>query len=290
MREFLDQTFGEKSTVNDFVHSMTHTQWSKSDNILPPALYQFEHSPGEVAHSLLTYIATAPRELTDTASEILDQSKGYVQTEQDQLDLKALAVACKELGEQMDVFTKALAKSRVWAPIYNGPVSVIRVWCTKRNEEMVGTPEIRNLPIDKVPNRLSSIVLVEEETSKGVRVRPMLSVSDGHYRMDGAIGEVREDFLIDLKAMFVYGMEDAGVGRRGRGCGRDGTMKLFTQMMNEALPLIEATLAVVKPLHQRGVVTSDIYNFEVENVYTPGANPLKAEDNPDALYDIGGWS
>lgn len=291
MRQFLNQWRGESSSVNTFVASMQSERYADGDDhTLLPALELFHTSPRAVAEYLFTYIATAPRELTDLASQVLDASKGVVLTEEEQIDLKALAISCKELGEQMDRFTKNMASDKAWSAIYNAPISVTRVWRTKRGEEVVGTPEVRNVPIDQVPNRLSSLVLVEEESSKGVTRRPMLSVSDGRYQLDGPIGEVRADFLIDIPAMFAHGADVSPRGRMGRGCGQKGTERLFTRTMTAALPLLEATLAVAEPLVRRGVLESDLYQFDEVIDYTPGANPLKAEDNPNAKYDIGGWA
>lgn len=290
MREFLDQTFGEKSTVNDFVHSMINTQWAESDKTLPPALYLFESAPAQVTRDLFTFISTAPRELSEEVGQLLKATQGMVLSEDDRIELKVLSDDVLRMGNLMDEFTKSIAKGRSWASIYNAPVKVTRVWRTKRNEEVIGEPEERNLPIDQVPNRLTSLVLVEEETNKGKRTRPMLCVSDGQYRDDGSsFGPVREDFLIDLAAMFEHGSNVAPRGRVTRGCSKDHTQKIFTAIMNDSLRLFESILDVAKPLIQRGIIDSTLYDF-TEKEQIASSKPLTAEENPDAKYEIGGWA
>ena len=288
MKDFLNK-WRPGSSVNDFVQSMAREDWAPGSDPteLPPALAPFHSEPGFVAEQLFNFIATAPRELSEKVNELLEEAKGVMLTEEQNLELRALMLTTKQMGEQMDSFTKSLARGRAWASIYNAPVSVTRVWRTKRNEEIVGTPEERKLPLDQVPNRLSSIVLVEEESSKGVTRRPMLCVSDGHYRQDGAIGDVREDFLIDLPAMFAHS-SGTGTFRGRRGCSQEHTQKIFTGIMRDAIPLIEYILAVAKPLVERGIVESDLYKYD--QPLTLASKPLKAEENPDAKYEIGGWA
>lgn len=286
MREFLNQTFHEKASVNQFVDSLTHDPGGPGSD-LPPALQLFANQPAQVTRDIFTFIATAPRELSEKVGELLDEAKGVMLSEEERAELTALSTSVREMGELMDKFTRYIAMGKPWTPIYNGPVKVTRVWRTKRNEEIVGEPEDRVLPIDQVPNRLTSLVLVQEETNKGMRTRPMMCVSDGQYREDASIGPVREDFLIDLPAMFEHGASVSPRGRINRGCSPQQTCQIFATMMNGSLDLLEAILVVAKPLVQRGLIEDDIWDF-AEKVFA--SKPLKPEDNPDAKYEIGGWS
>lgn len=290
MREFLNKAFHEGATVNEFVRSLEETRWADdTGKHLPPALMTFGFDPRGVSRAIFTFLATAPRELSETVGLLLKDSQGMALSEEEHLELKALSAGVHRMGTLLDEFTKKIAKQRAWRAIYNAPVSVTRVWRTKRDEQVVGVPEERKVPVDQMPTRMASMVMVEEETNKGVRTRPMLALSDGQYRMDGAIGEVREDFLLDLPEMFGHGNDSAWAAGRGRkGCTKEHTQDLFTELVMGGMELFHSILEVAKPLVERELVSSDLFDFKVQEVIA--SKPLKAEDNPEAKYEIGGWA
>ncbi|QOC57927.1 hypothetical protein phiK7B1_072 [Pseudomonas phage phiK7B1] len=274
------------TSVNDFVKTLQSPQWTVTEDGpgVPFALALFESEPAVCAEELFTFIARQPNILSGKARDLMKSTQGMMISEDENADYESLVAGVKRMGEKMDGFTRFLTSKKHWGPIYNGPMTVTRIWRTK-NDQVVGTPEDRKLPINEVPNRLSSIVIAENDD--GTKPRVMLSLSNGNYRMDGSVGEVREDFLVDLPEMYARGHGKERFAGRTRGVGRAKITEFFADAAIGMLPLLEEIVYVASILERRGVLEDTLFDFSDKLAKKA---EVKAEDNPEAKYEIGGWS
>lgn len=282
--KYLLKKSGFMRSINDFANQMRNPAWVDEGPGIPQPIALFLDEPEVAAEEFLGMIARMPNELAGKAADLMKESQGLVMSEDERADLTCLAAGVTRVGQQMDSFTRFLAEQQHWVPIYNAPVSVLRVWRT-REDRIVGTPEERKLPINEVPNRLSSIVVCENDD--GTKPRVMLSLSSGHYRPDLQTGDVREDFLLDLPGMYGHGGRVDSRGVRGRGASRDKSIGLFTDVVERAMPLLLEILYVAEILNRRDCLDDSRFDFSEKVIKT---TELKAELNPDAKYEIGGWA
>jgi hypothetical protein len=283
MQYFL-KTAGYK-TVNEFREAMLNYDVLANYGGIPTPLGRFIDEPKVTAEEILGFIIKTPNELVRKVNGWLTRIEGTLLSEETNEDRLAAINGVRRVGARLDEFTRWIANARHWGPIYNGPMKVTRVWRTKA-DVIVGSPEERNLPIDQVPNRLSSLVAAENDD--GTNKKFMISVSTGTYRDGGdPEGPLREDFLIDLPEMYEHGSKVRMAGRH-RGCSRDTGIALFSEMVNESMAVFDAILDLAEPLERQGVLNDKRFLFKKPEVIVKAE--FKAENNPNAKYEIGGWA
>jgi hypothetical protein len=283
MRYLLNQIFNKDATLSNLIGAMKggrHIAMGNGAMMLEP-LHRFVEDPAGYTHDLFKLIASAPRELAEQAAELIKEENESLNTAnvQDNMHLAKLA---REMGAYLDQYTKAIASQTPWKTIYGGTIPVTRIWRTKK-DEVIGEPLVRNVMVDNMHSRLASMVIADD----GSRANVMISVSDGRYREDPGSEPVREDFLIDIPAMFAKGLDDGFV--KGRRASPGLVCNLLNKMAVEAMPLLSSIEAMAKELSRRGALVDDDLIFERHN-FEPARKGLNPEDSPNALITIGSWA
>lgn len=299
MRYFLDNsinTINPAGTIQDFAEGLMNPGASTAQHIikmtdgsierLPIVLSYVLEDPGACVDEIFTFFARGPRELSEQVSKHLDATLGYVRSSEEIQSDRTMMNEVTIMAKHLDDFTKEMARSRPWDRLYNGPVPVTRIWRTEK-DQVIGEPEDRKVASNLMPNRLSSLVIAEDE-NRPDSSKVMFSVSEGRYRPDGA-AEVREDFLVDIAKMFEQAISRDTRLRRDSRCSIDEGIYVLWKLLEKATPLLLSICHLTDSMREAGILKDPKLLFgaieKIEKIL-----PLNPENNPNALYTIGEWS
>lgn len=255
------------------------------------------------SYGLESIIALACRESTRLSNHANAVSPTMNMSVSDKIEVATALTALKTSTNEL---MQNLARSRFWKKYPGVATPVLSAWLTDKGDA-VGRPVHRNMD-KEAPVFIEKcyIGVLEPDNSfdipAGIFVMPQ---SD--YRMDESVGEkVRQEFVVDIGSI-VMGMllgqhrslladnESAVMPRIPERKWRkvnSGTQDYLRQVFGEFAKTLNAASQTVKAMMDTGMITGyeGFELYERVEVREPPRHAITAEENPDAILEIGAFS
>lgn len=280
MRGLISNCHGKDANLRTFLDALLASEGPKynHENVpIPGTIPFFETMPLSVTEALLSFAASTPRELCEQADVMMHDADGIYSFEPD--DLETLMHTAAAVGRHIDNTTRWLSKKAIWKKLSKKSLSVMSLWKDKGGD-IIGEPAVRNLMVDQVPTNLSSLVMVEGLDGNPY-LKPRLMVSTGRSDHDGNV----EHFLINIAVIVKEAFSERP---KGHVVAKQIAAAFVNDLISDCLfPMIVDVLKLAEILDSFGYLKDPEGLFErVKHV----RRELTAEGNPNALYEIGGWT
>lgn len=248
---------------------------------LPVEWADHEEGP-ELLNQYLYYLFTEGQRLTAIAKDLIiseeEDGASYVSLS----DKGGLSMYVDEIAKSVTSFTKDLSRYRPWVKAHGDAVPVMRVWVDAKTKDPIGAPTNRKIASGNIQYNDCAIGIIEVNG----RETPAFWCNDGIKKKQENGDEVLEQFFFDLPKTYRALMRD----KRGNFATVQGA-RAVSKTLEDSHNLLVAFDGLATLLGKLG------RNGEVDHqeIYGLGNEPMtrgevKAENNPNALLEIGGWS
>ncbi|UKL14972.1 hypothetical protein hairong_067 [Pseudomonas phage hairong] len=285
---------GFGNMLDSRVQELDPNSGEKSFKLLNPMINDLVdgRSPGAIGE-FYVWLHTAARELSNDAKHAIETIDENSPAATDIRAVAELAEQVRKLNFLVSQYGVMLGKERPWTNMTGSMMEVYRFWNDKSGANY-GTPEKRGMEARQIPTASVKIVVIEDDNGNS---RAAISCSDNQYRRDDSVPgspEIAKAFVFDFSVM-VAGYLSGSRGRIGRspiGVATISREEYVMEVMQMASPLVHGIADMAETMHHHGflVDTDNLYMLRGTPTVDQPSKGVLAEENPDAIIEIGSWS
>lgn len=278
-------------TVRDLIVKIQYPETTKVKVGSMAAALEMEKLPvdwvgheeaSELVNQYLFYLFTEGQRLTAIAKNLImsEEEDGgqYVSLS----DKSGMTMYVDEIAKSVTSFTKDLSRYRPWVKAFGDAVPTMRVWVDAKTKDPIGAPTNRKIASGNIHYNDCAIGIIEVNG----RETPAFWCNDGIKKKQENGDEVLEQFFFDLPKTYRALMFDK-FGTVATVQGARAISKTLEDSHN-MLVAFDGLANLLGKLGRGGEADApQIYGLNDDFVR---GGEVKAENNPNALLEIGGWS